>query len=286
MTISPRTIATIVFLTAVSIGAVAVTVYTFRGRLADTLVVGAVVDRLGWRAEMDPPDASSMPDPMPAVTELAVVGSPRAEVQIDPRRQQLIGVRTAPVERRALTKPIRAVGTVRYDETRLADVNVKVAGWIEELDVNSTGQFIEVGQRLFTIYSPELLTTQQEYLLALESRARLRESQIADARVYADRIVQAARRRLELWDLPPAAIQALEDDREPRRTMPFRSPVSGFVIDKHVVRGQHVTPGMSLYTVADLSEVWVEADLYEEEAPLVREGARAIVTLVSRAEQN
>ena len=279
MTISPRTIATIVFLTAVSIGAVAVTVYTFLGRLADTSVVGAVVDRLGWRAEMDPPDASSMPDPMPAVTELAVVGSPRAEVQIDPRRQQLIGVRTAPVERRALTKPIRAVGTVRYDETRLADVNVKVAGWIEELDVNSTGQFIEVGQRLFTIYSPELLTTQQEYLLALESRARLRESQIADARVYADRIVQAARRRLELWDLPPAAIQALEDDREPRRTMPFRSPVSGFVIDKHVVRGQHVTPGMSLYTVADLSEVWVEADLYEEEAPLVREGARAIVTL-------
>ena len=222
---------------------------------------------------------------MPAATEPAAVGSPRAEVQIDPRRQQLIGVRTAPAERRTLTTQIRAAGTVRYDETRLADVNVKVAGWIEELHVDYTGQAVEAGQALFTIYSPELLTTQQEYLLALESRAQLRESQIADARVYADRLVQAARRRLELWDLPPDAIQALENEREPRRTMLFRSPVSGFVIEKHVVRGQHVTAGMSLYTVADLSEVWVEADLYEEEAPLVREGAQATITLDAYPEE-
>ena len=332
MTTPVRTRVTSMLVTAVVLGAVATTVYTFRARLADTPIVGTVVDHLGWRAEMDSPDApywscpmhpdvhehgpgvcpicgmaleevdaapagaglngmaemadvddppmtGSMSDTTRTMSEPGPVGSPRAEVQIDPRRQQLIGVRTAAVERRALTTPIRAVGTVRYDETRLADVNVKVAGWIEELDVDYTGQFIEAGQRLFTVYSPDLLTTQQEYRLALESRTQLRASQIADARVYADRLVDAARQRLVLWDLPPEAIQALEDGREPQRTMPFQSPVGGFVIEKRIVQGQHVTPGMSLYTVADLSEVWVEADLYEEEVSLVREGARATVTL-------
>ncbi len=205
----------------------------------------------------------------------------RAEINIDSRRQQLIGVRTAPVERRAVTQPIRAVGTVRYDETRLADINVKVDGWIEELYVDYTGQFVEVGQPLFTLYSQELLTTQQEYLLALESRDRLQNSQIADARLYADRLVDAARQRLALWDLPPEALQGLEEGREPSRTMPFRSPVTGFVIEKQATQGQHVSAGESLYTVADLSEVWVEADLYEEELSLVNEGAHARVSVAA-----
>ena len=168
---------------------------------------------------------------------------------------------------------------MRYDETRLADVNLKVAGWIEELYVDSTGQFIEPGQPLFSLYSPELLTTQQEYLLALDSRDQLRDSQIPDARAYADRIVEAARQRLTLWDLPPDEIDALEQRREPRRAMRFRAPVGGFVIEKHAVLGQHVTPGMSLYRVADLSVVWVEADVYERELSLVREGAPATLTV-------
>ena len=255
--------------------------YLFREQLADTPSVVTVMNRLGWSGPSA--DADEMPEDMsaamPLTPESTVVGSPRAEVQIDSRRQQLIGVRTELVERQVVTKPIRAVGTVRYDETRLADVNVKVAGWIEELYVDTTGQLIEAGQPLFTIYSPELLTTQQEYLLALESRAQIRESQLLDARVYADRLVDAARQRLVLWDLPPDEIQSLKDRGETQRTMLFRAPVGGFVIDKHLIRGQHVTPGMSLYTVADLSAVWVEADLYEEEIPLVTEGARASVTL-------
>ena len=295
MTKTSRTILTIVVVTAVSLGALGAVGYAFRGRLAETPIVASVLARLGWRTHANPVGGDgemgdrgdkadmampgSMPDATAATAEPIHVGLSRAEVNIDPRRQQLIGVRTAPVERRALTKPIRTVGSVRYDETRLADVNVKVAGWIEELYVEYTGQFIEAGQPLFTLYSPELLTTQHEYLLALESRDQLRDSQIADARVYADRLVDAARQRLALWDLPPEEIQALEDGREPRRTMPFRSPVGGFVIEKRVIRGQHVSPGASLYTVADLSEVWVEANLYEEELPLVREGARATVTL-------
>ena len=293
MTTTSRTILTVVVVTAVSLGALGALGYAFRGQLAETPIVASLFDRLGWPTDDDPEmsgrgdmgDMSDMatPSSLPEVTAGMATPRPlwasRAEVSIDPRRQQLIGVRMAPVERRALTKSIRTVGTVRYDETRLADVNVKVAGWIEELHVEYTGQLIEEGQTLFTLYSPELLTTQQEYLLALESRDQLRTSQIADARVYADRLVDAARQRLALWDLHEEEIQALEEGREPRRTMPFRSPVGGFVIEKRVVQGQHVSSGASLYTVADLSEVWVEADLYEEELPLVREGARATVSI-------
>ncbi len=259
MTTHLRTVMTTVIVTAVLGITLAVGLYTFRARLAGMADAALSV---------------GMTDPESTVGE-----SSRAEVMIDPRRQQLVGVRTAPVERRTLTQSIRAVGTVRYDETRLADVNVKVAGWIEELDVDSTGQFIEEGQRLFTLYSPDLLTTQLEYLLALESREQLRESQIAEARVYADRLVDAARQRLVLWDLPPDAIQVLEEGREPSSAIPFRSPVGGFVIEKRVVRGQHVSPGMSLYTVADLSAVWVEADLYEAEISAVTERLSVSITV-------
>ena len=227
MTKTLRTIVATVAVTIVVLAAMAAVAYTFRDRLAKALTL----------EDVDPASADlgmtgRMPEPAPNITEPAAQGSPRAEVRIDPRRQQLIGVRIVPAERRALTKAIRAVGTVRYDETRLADVNVKVAGWIETLNVDYTGQFIEAGQPLFTLYSPDLLTTQQEYVLARDSRDQLRDSQIPDARVYADRLVDAARQRLVLWDVPPEEIQALEEGREPRRTMLFRTPVGGFVIEK------------------------------------------------------
>ncbi len=263
----------------------ATTAYVFRGHLADAPIVTTVLDRLGWRAGMALEEGSAMSAEMemtasiPATSESSVGMSPRAEINIDPRRQQLLGVRTAPAERRMLTQRIRAVGSVRYDETRLADVNVKVDGWIEELYVDYTGQFIEPGQPLFTLYSPELLTTQQEYLLALETRDQLRNSKIAEARDHADRLVEATRQRLVLWDLPPDEIESLEERGETHRTMLFRTPVGGFIIEKQVVQGQHVTAGMSLYTVADLSVVWVEADVYEHELSLVREGMPASVTV-------
>ena len=269
MTTSLRTGAGISLAIGVVLVALVAGAYTFRGQLANTPMVGVALD----------PDADGRLADATASASEPGAGSPRAVVNIDPRRQQLIGVRTAPVERRSLTQTIRAVGTVRYDETRLADINVKVAGWIEELYVDYTGQFIEPGQPLLTLYSPELLTTQQEYVLAVESRDRLRDSPIADARAYADRLVEAARQRLTLWDLPSAEIDALEVYREPQRTMPFRAPVGGYVIEKHAVQGMHVTPGLSLYRVADLSVVWVEADMYEEELPLVREGVSATVTV-------
>ena len=243
------------------------------------VVVYAFRDRL--RSQMDDHTAMS-----PAPAAAATNGSPsspgavaRGEVSIDPQRQQLIGVRLASVTREPIVATVRTTGVVRYDETRLADVNVKLEGWIRELHVDYTGQFIQKGQPLFTLYSPDLLTTQQEYLLALETRDRVKGSAIADAREYAGRIVDAARQRLTLWDLPPEEIAALDDTGRAADAITFRSPVSGFVIEKQAVRGMHVTAGQTLYKVADLSVVWVEADVYEQEMAQARVGQRATVTL-------
>lgn len=204
---------------------------------------------------------------------------PRVEIDIDPRRQQLIGVRTAAVESSSLATTIRTVGLVRYDETRLTDVNLKLEGWITELHVDYTGELVRRGEPLFTLYSPALVTTQQEYLLALETRDQAQHSQIADARLYADRLVESARRRVELWDLPPDVLSSLEETREPQRSVTFRSPASGYVIEKQVLQGMHVMPGQTLYRLADLSGVWLEADVYEQDIRLAKVGQRATVTL-------
>jgi len=243
-------------------------VYAFRDRLRQ----GAA----GHDAMASPGGAPSPSAPTPPVSPDVVA---RGDVSIDPQRQQLIGVRLAGVTREPMAASVRTTGVVRYDERRLADVNVKLEGWIRELHVDYTGQPVQKGQPLFTFYSPELLTTQNEYLLALKTRDQVKESAIADARDYADRVVEATRQRLRLWDLPPEEIAALDETRRAPDAMTFRSPVSGFVLEKQALRGMHVMPGQTLYKVADLSVVWVEADVYEQEMALARVGQRATVTL-------
>src|SRR5204863_6718918 len=170
----------------------------------------------------------------------APAGTPRGDVTIDPRRQQLIGVRTVSVRRTTLTPTIRTVGEVRTAETRLADVNVKLDGWIQDLRVDYTGQAVTKGQPLFSLYSPDLLATQNEYLLALKTRDQLQHSQIAEARDRADQLVQSARQRLMLWDFPEATLRELDEQRQPHRDVTFRSPVSGVVMEKTAVQGMHV----------------------------------------------
>jgi RND family efflux transporter MFP subunit len=205
--------------------------------------------------------------------------TPRADVSIDPRRQQLLGVRTAPARRVSLAQTIRATGNVRADESRQTDINLKVEGWIRDLYVDYTGQAVRRGQPLFTLYSPDLYTTEQEYILALKSRDQMQSAQIAEARERADQLVASARQRLVLWDIPAEEIKAIEDRREPQNAVVFRSPVDGIVMDKQAVKGAHMMPGQTAYKIADFSTVWVEADVYEAEMPLVRVGARATVTL-------
>jgi RND family efflux transporter MFP subunit len=219
--------------------------------------------------------ASGTPQPMSAES----TSPPRGPVTIDPRRQQLTGVRTVPVAHALLQPTVRTVGVIRYDETRQADINLRVEGWIRDLYVDTTGQRIQKGQRLFTLYSPDLLTTQQEYLLALKTRDQIQGSIIADARERADQLVAAAQQRLVLWDLPPEEIRALDKTRQPLEVVTFRAPVSGFVIEKHALKGLHIMPGQSLYRVADLSVVWVEADVYERDLSMVRLGATATITV-------
>ena len=198
---------------------------------------------------------ANMPADGAAPKGAAPAETPRGDVTIDPRRQQLIGVRTVPVTRTAVSASIRTVGVVRADETRQADINLKLEGWIRELYVDYTGQAVHKGQPLFAIYSPDLLTTENEFLLALKTRDQLQGSQIEDARTRAESLVQAARDRLQLWDLPTEQIDALERSRKAEPTVTFRSPVDGFVLEKQAVSGMHVMPGQSLYKVVDLSSV-------------------------------
>jgi membrane fusion protein, copper/silver efflux system len=203
----------------------------------------------------------------------------RSPVQLDARRQQLGGVRTVEVTRRALSRSVRATGMVKADETRQADVNVKVDGWIEQLHVDYTGRAVRRGDPLFALYSPELISAQNEYLLALRSREQMRDSQVVEARQLADRMVSAARGRLSLWDLSEAQIVALEKTQQVTRTILFRSPVSGYVADKQAVNGMRVMPGQSLYRIVDLSRVWVEADVYSAELGMLKPGTRAAVSI-------
>jgi membrane fusion protein, copper/silver efflux system len=255
-----------------------------RGLLVVILVVlGALAVGLGmWfvNARRQPARADlpshAAETPAPAV---AVGTTPRGDVAVDPRRQQLIGVKTVAAMKTALTPTIRAVGSVRSAETRLADVNVKLDGWIRELFVDYTGQAVTKGQPLFTLYSPDLLTAENEYVLALKARDELQQSQIPGAKDRADQLVAAARQRLALWDLTDEQLRVLDEQQQASSTVTFRSPVDGVVMEKTAVKGMRIMSGQTLYKIVDLSTVWVEADVYETELPLIRVGERATVTI-------
>ena len=263
--------------TAVS-GSVA---YTYRARLGGLPLVGA------FFGSTESPSSASEPGiatPIGAPTTSAE--QPRGDVTIDTRRQQLIGVRVVPVERTMFGPTVRTTGVVRYDETRQIDVNVKIDGWIRDLDVDFTGQSVRRGQRLFTLYSPELLATQNEFILALTNRDQAQSSPLIDSRQYADRIVDAARQRLALWDLSADDIRTIESTRQPIQALAFTAPAAGIVAEKQAVRGMHVTAGQTLYKIADLSVIWVEADVYEQEMSGVRIGQNATITFDAYPGQN
>ena len=254
-------------------------VYTFRSQLARAPAIARFLPSAGNAASTK--DIGAEQATVPAAGGSTETGTPRGQVTVDPRRQQLIGVKTVPVARGSVAQTIHAVGLVRYDETRLADINLKVDGWIRDLHVDYTGQPVHKGQPLFTLFSPDMLTTENEFLLALKTREQLQQSQIADARNHAEQIVGATRERLRLWDLSDEQIAALEQTRQALPTVEFRSPFDGVVIDKQAVKGMHVTPGQTLYKLADLSIVWLDADVYENDIRHVRLGAQGAVTLAA-----
>jgi len=190
-----------------------------------------------------------------------------ANVKLTSDRQQLIGVQTGMTEMRWLGRSVRTVGRVAVDETRLYKITTKFDGYIEKLYVNVTGQQIRKGQPLFSVYSPDLLATQQEYLLALRVAKQF------------PALLAAARQRLLLWDVTPVEIRELERTGAARKSVTIYSPASGYVLNKIAVEGARVTPGDPLFEIANLNRVWIQADVYESELQFIRLGAPATTTL-------
>jgi RND family efflux transporter MFP subunit len=200
-------------------------------------------------------------------------------IKIDPVTVQNIGVRTEIAESRKLTKTIRATGKVDYDETKVYSVTTKIMGYVERLYVDYTGKTVRKGEVLMDLYSPELVTTQQEYLQAIRYQKELENSSIEEARKGSEELVQSAMRRLLYWDIPESEIKALEERGTPKKTMTIVSPVDGIVMDKMVLKGQNVMAGMTLYKIVDLSTVWILADVYQYELPWLEVGQPADIEL-------
>lgn len=196
-------------------------------------------------------------------------------VQITEREARAIGVTFATVERTTLDRRVRTVGTVEYDETRLANVNPKVEGWVERLYVDFTGAPIRRGQPLMELYSPKLISAQDELILA---RRLVDEAGGERAQRNARELLESARRRLAYWDIPAQEIARIEEAGEPSRTLTLRAPASGIVVAKNVVEGARIMPGMNVFEIADLSTVWVEGEVFEKDLSLAVEGQTADVT--------
>jgi Cu(I)/Ag(I) efflux system membrane fusion protein len=196
----------------------------------------------------------------------------RARVNLTPERRQLLGIRSEEIHHGPLTRTIRTVGRVAVDERRLHHIHTKYDGYVEHLYVDFTGKYVERGDHLLSIYSPELVATQQEYLLAWNAQKQMAASGIpAVARGSLD-LLEAARQRLRLWDIRDEDIEALERAGKVSRTVDLHSEVAGYVVQKMAFHGMRVTPADTLFDIADLSRVWVLADAYESDLPLVRIG--------------
>jgi Cu(I)/Ag(I) efflux system membrane fusion protein len=203
----------------------------------------------------------------------------RAPVVLTAERRQALGVRSEAVHHARLERTIRTVGRVAADERRVHHVHAKVEGYVERLDVDFTGARVRKGQRLLSIYSPELVATQQEYLLAHRARQRLAPSPVESTARSGDDLLEAARQRLLLWDVRPADIAELERTGQVKRTVDLYAHHGGFVTTKNVVEGMRVMPQDTLFDVVDLTHLWVMADVYESDLPLIRLGMTGEVTL-------
>jgi membrane fusion protein, copper/silver efflux system len=219
----------------------------------------------------------------PAAAETKQENDEETNVEIPPEKQQMIGVRITAAEIKPMTKTVRTVGIVEYDERRLATVNMKFEGYIEKLYVDYSGRYVKRGERLAEIYSPELLATQQEFISLLKwskEGAASRNKEVGTLLTRdSNAIVEGARQRLRLWDISEDQIASIEQTGKPVRTLVLLSPASGYVVQKTIVRGQRVMPGEKLFDIADLSTVWVVSDIFEYELPLIKAGDRAMISL-------
>jgi Cu(I)/Ag(I) efflux system membrane fusion protein len=204
----------------------------------------------------------------------------RQAVALTAEQERALGVVYMTVERGDLERTIRTVGRIEVAETNIADVTPKIDGFVERLYVNTTGEAVRRGQRLLTVYSPMLVAAQEELLTAKRLAAQV-DSSAGEAWRSAQQMLNAARRRLAYWDITPEQIARVEDTGEVTKTLTLVAPVSGIVLEKLVVEGQRVVPGERLYRLADLSTVWVEGELFEQDLQFVEEGARAHIEVAA-----
>ncbi|HXU14867.1 MAG TPA: efflux RND transporter periplasmic adaptor subunit [Terriglobales bacterium] len=204
---------------------------------------------------------------------------PLTRIELTPERMQSIGVRTGHVEYKNIESDIRASGSVEVDERRLSYVQTRYAGWIKEVFASATYQLVNKGQPLFTIYSPELVASEQEYLLAKANLQRVSHSSLQSVSSGADTLLHSARERLSQWDLSDADISRLESSGKPVTEFTFASPVSGYVIERMALPNAYVQPDVRLYTIVDLTSVWVEAHIFQEDAGKLKPSDPAEVTV-------
>ena len=273
------------------IGAVAIGVITgiAAGFFTAHRVMGDMADMTkGTGGVSPPPGSAEMGDmkqmemkggAMPGMPGMA--GTPSGAVVVPAVARQLIGVRSASVAYATLTQEIRAVGTVGYDERGLTQVTVKTSGWVRKVFVDSIGRPVRKGDPLFTLYSPDLLATQDEHLLAVKTQAQLVVSPLGDAKANAASLVASTRERLRLWDVTDAQISALERRGKAEPVLTVYAPSSGIVLKREALPGKYVEPGTTLYEVADLSRVWISADIYESEVASVTLNQQAAVTFAA-----
>jgi len=266
----------------------------FQITLGISILLAAIIAFFGWRyvagrqraagvQESTPPAAATSETSRPESNSASAPASapapaPLAALQLSPQRLQRIGVTSGEVQMKELTNEIRAVGNVAVDERLMAYVQTRFSGWIQKVYANSTYQYVHKGQPLFTIYSPELVTTEQEYLLARKNRDLLAESTVPGVASGANSLLAAAHERLKQWDIPPREIQNLESTGQVRHDLEIDSPVSGYITQYNALPNLYVQPATRLYTIADLSTVWVYAEVFQSDISQIHRGDPATVT--------
>lgn len=240
-----------------------------------------------WRAPMDPSYIRDTPGKSPMGMDLVPVyedeggALPPGTVKIDPTFVQNMGVRSEPVRRADIPFTIRTVGTFAYNDRQVTLITTKYEGWIEKVYVNYVGEPVLKGQKLFEIYSPQLVTTEQEYLQAMLYAKRMADTPYPDAAARASALVASARQRLRYWDISDAQIDALAESGEVQRTLSVSSPVNGLVVEKmdQALEGMRATAGMRLYKIVDLSTIWVDVQIFEHQVQWLKPGQRATIEL-------
>jgi RND family efflux transporter MFP subunit len=238
-----------------------------------------------WVSPMDPGYVRDKPGKAPCGMDMVPVyeedggAAAAGAIAVSPTTIQSMGVRTAKVEVRSLSHDTWTVGLVTFDERNLSTINTKVNGWVERLYVNATGDPVRRGQTLLSIYSPDLVSAQDEYLLALRNLKTLEKSPYPEMVDGARRLAAASRRRLEYFDISAAQIEALKNTGQVKKHLSLASPVQGIVTKRLVTRGTYVQAGIPLLEVADLSTIWVDADIYQYELPWIKVGQKVEMNL-------